>query len=124
MLCGLEGVARTVRALCKVSIFAFSWALFFPCLQALRRPPKRASKTGALARECQWEKRQAAKSVKIDISDEDWQEGVDWLLRIWEESVCVRRGISKDGNKNTPARQKETPGILWRPSTSIWEHPP
>ena len=31
-----EGVARTVRAPCKVSIYVFSWALFPPRFQAQR----------------------------------------------------------------------------------------
>ena len=59
-----------MRAPCKVSIYVFSWALFFPRFQAQRPPPKRASKTSALAQERQREKCQAAKAVKIDISDE------------------------------------------------------
>ena len=53
---------------------------FFPASKLKSPPPKRASKTSALARERQQVKRQAAKSVKIDISPEDWQEVVDWLL--------------------------------------------
>ena len=35
--------------------------------------------------------------------------------------------LSKDGNKiplQGRKKQKETPSILWGPSTSIWEHPP
>ena len=44
-----EGVARTVRAPCKVSIYAFSWALFSPRFQAQRHqvknPPARQKKT-------------------------------------------------------------------------------
>ena len=51
-------------------ICVFMGTVFF-CFQAQRPPPKRPSKTSALALERQWEKRQAAKSVKIDISDED-----------------------------------------------------
>ena len=49
-------------------------------------PPKRASKTSAYAQERPKERRQAAKSVKIDISDEDWQEVGDWLLRRRQET--------------------------------------
>ena len=105
-------------------VYPFSWTLFFPRFKAQRPPPKRASKTSALARERQREKREAAKSVKMDIFGEECQEVVDWLLRrrqetSWEESVRVCRGISKDGNKIPPPRQKETPGILWRPSRSM-----
>ena len=57
-------------------------------------PPKRASKTSAQARERQKERRQAAKSVKIDISDEDWQEVVDWLLRRQQETSGKNQYVS------------------------------
>ena len=57
-------------------------------------PPKRASKTSAQARERQKERRQAAKSVKIDISDEDWQENVDWLLRRRQETSGKNQYVS------------------------------
>ena len=57
-------------------------------------PPKRASKTSAQAQERQKERRQAAKSVKIDISDEVWQEVVDWLLRRRQETSRKNRYVS------------------------------
>ena len=128
-----EGVARTVRAPCKVPIRAFSWALFFPRFQAQRTPSQRASKTSALAWERQQEKCQAAKSVKIDISDEDLQEVVDWLLRHRQETSGKNQYMSavvfsqKMGTK-LPVQGRKKHQVsskgLWRPSTSIWEHPP
>ena len=98
--------ARTVRR--------FDMCVVMGRFQAQNPPSKRAPKTSALARERQREKRQTAKSVKVDISDEDWQEAVDWLLRRRDESVRVCRGVfSQKSGTNTPsARQKEPPGSL------------
>ena len=85
-----------MRSPCKVSMYVFSWAPFFTRFQAQRSPPKRASKTSAMARERQQEKRPAAKSVKIDISDEDRQEVVDWLLHRRQESSGKNQCMSAE----------------------------
>ena len=82
--------ARTVQSF-DICVFMGN---VFPRFQAQRPPPKRASKTSALARKRQREKRQAAKSVKIDISDEDWQEVVDRLLRRRQETSGKNQYVS------------------------------
>ena len=116
----------------KVSIYVFSWELLFPRFQAPRPPPKQASKTSALARERQREKRQADMSVRIDIS----RLAVAPPARhIWEASVRVGRGmfpqtmgtrIPLQGRKKRQASSRDHPqafgntrqtGLQWASSS-------
>ena len=57
-----------------------------PEAQGDPQPPLKhhASKTSKAARGRQRERRQAAKGVIINLTSEEWQEVVDWLLQRWD----------------------------------------
>ena len=87
----LEGVARTVRAPCKVPKYAFSWALFFPRAQAQRHQVM-----------VRWAALEQQTTTTTQVTTKTHQE--------------VPK-IPLQGRKKE--RQKETPGIIQWPLATI-----
>ena len=91
------------------------------------QPPRKqyAPKTSVAARQRVKELRERAKSVSINLTNEDWQEVVDWVL-------CKRAETGKNLYADAAefffcavgiSRLKETPGLHMCANLRIWLSP-